>query len=229
MPSDLAQDFVQLLTLLLPGFLAAWVFYGLTSHPKPSQFERVVQALIFTFVIQILIPAVQWTLEGIGRAASIRPWDQAAEGLTSFFLAIAFGGLLAYCANKDSVHGLLRKAGFTTRTSHPSEWYYVLANHPTFVVLHLHDGRRLYGWPKEWPIESNTGQFYLMMPSWIDEDGSQIELPELEGILIGASDVRWVEFLHPREDSDESPTTQATNPEGFESSSAPNQQLEPAS
>jgi len=43
-----AKDFVTLLQYLLPGFVAAWVFYSFTSFPKPSQFERVVQALIFT-------------------------------------------------------------------------------------------------------------------------------------------------------------------------------------
>jgi hypothetical protein len=63
------------------------------------------------------------------------------------------------------------------------------------VILHLGDGRRLYGWPKEWPVEPNRGQFYIMLPSWIQADGSQIDLPQLDGILIGAKDVQWVEFL----------------------------------
>jgi len=39
---EITKDFIILVTYLLPGFLAAWVFYGLTSPPKPSQFERVV-------------------------------------------------------------------------------------------------------------------------------------------------------------------------------------------
>lgn len=56
MPEEMSKEVVLVLVYLLPGFLAAWVFYGLTSHPKPSQFERVVQAVIFTFVIQTLIP-----------------------------------------------------------------------------------------------------------------------------------------------------------------------------
>ena len=50
-----AKDFVTLLQYLLPGFVAAWVFYGFTSFPKPSQFERVVQALIFTIFIQAFV------------------------------------------------------------------------------------------------------------------------------------------------------------------------------
>lgn len=201
MSGELSKDFVLLLTYLLPGFLAAWVFYGLTSHPKPSQFERVVQALVFTFIIQALVPLCRWVLEQVGQVLPIRPWDTTADGLTSLVLAITFGCVLAYFTNKDSIHGRLRRFGFTTRTSHPSEWYCVLSEKVTFVILHLQDGRRLYGWPKEWPVVPDVGQFYIMLPSWIRDDGTSIELPQLDGILVNAKDVRWVEFVEIKENS----------------------------
>ena len=111
------------------------------------------------------------------------------------FLAMLLGTILAYFTNNDSIHKLLRKKGFTTRTSHPSEWFYVFSKKVTFTILHLKDGRRLYGWPKEWPIEPGKGQFYMMLPSWILDDGKQLDLPQLDGILIDAKDVRWVEFI----------------------------------
>lgn len=195
MPQELTKDFIILVTYLLPGFLAAWVFYGLTSHPKPSQFERVIQALIFTFIIQTLIPLCRWVLEQIGHVVAFRSWDSAAEGLTSLVLAIIFGTILAYFTNTDTVHKWLRERGFTTRTSHPSEWFCVLSEKVTFVILHLRDGRRLYGWPKEWPVEPDRGQFYIMLPSWIQSDGTQIDLPQLDGVLVSAKDIRWVEFI----------------------------------
>ena len=200
MSKELTENFVLLITYLLPGFLAAWVFYGLTSHPKPSHFERVVQALIFTFIIQILIPPSRWLLEQIGSIIAIRPWDSASEGAASLFLAIFFGALLAYLTNTDKVHKYLRGCGFTTRTSHPSEWYYVLSKKIMFVILHLHNGKRLYGWPKEWPVEPDKGQFYITLPSWIKSDGKQIELPQLDGVLVNAKDVKWVEFVRTYEE-----------------------------
>ena len=58
---------MAVLTFLLPGFVAAAVFYSLTSHPKPSNFERVVQALIFTIVVEavgrsfFLVSGTFWT------------------------------------------------------------------------------------------------------------------------------------------------------------------------
>ena len=191
-----SNNLLTLVTFLLPGFLAAWIFYGLTSHPKPSQFERAVQALIFTFIIQVLVTPLHWLLETMGDFIALREWDSASEGFASMCLAILLGIVLAYFTNNDSFHKQLRKKGFTTRTSHPSEWFYVFSKTITFIILHLKDGRRLYGWPKEWPIEPGRGQFYIMLPSWILENGKQLDLPELDGILIDAKDVRWVEFLN---------------------------------
>lgn len=49
---NLFSQATPLLLFLLPGFLSAWIFYGLTAHPKPSQFERTVEALVFTFVVK---------------------------------------------------------------------------------------------------------------------------------------------------------------------------------
>lgn len=54
----------------------------------------------------------------------------------------------------------------------------------------------MYGWPKERPIEPGKRQFYMMLPSWILDDEKQLDLPQLDGILINAEDVQWVEFIH---------------------------------
>lgn len=197
----LPQEFIAAIAYLLPGFVCAWAYYGLTSHPKPSQFERIVQALIFTFIIRAALGPVQWGMEWIGAWVAIRPWDDSSSHLASLILAIFMGCFFAYIVNMDALHRWLRKFRLTTRTSHPSEWFYVFSQTVTFVVLHLCDGRRLYGWPKEWPIECDKGQFYIMLPAWILEDGSQLDLPELDGILIQVTDVKWVEFVHDNGDT----------------------------
>ncbi|MCR8713580.1 hypothetical protein [Stenotrophomonas indicatrix] len=87
----------------------------------------------------------------------------------------------------------------------------MLGSRPAFVVLQLKDGRRLTGYPKEWPVSPAAGQFYIQMPAWIldadppDEGAdpaavpvanpAMVELPQLDGILIHAADVQWVEIL----------------------------------
>ena len=42
---EISKDLVSLLQYLLPGFLVAWVIYGLTSHEKPVQSERIIHQL----------------------------------------------------------------------------------------------------------------------------------------------------------------------------------------
>jgi chromate transport protein ChrA len=120
---ELSKETAALLHYLLPGLLAAWVFYGLTSHEKPSHLERVIQALIFTFLVQAVLPIVQWSLEFIGTWRAICPWGGASETLTSAFIAVLLGASLAYLSNKDSFHKWLRSKGITTRASHPAEWF----------------------------------------------------------------------------------------------------------
>lgn len=208
---SLFNNATTLLTFLLPGFLAAWVFYGLTSHPKPPQFERTVEALVFTFVVQALVKLTELALLLFGRWRVLGEWTETSILIWGFVFAGLLGAGLAHAANKDLFHGVLRRAGFTARTSHPSEWYCVLGSRPAFVVLQLKDGRRLTGYPKEWPVSPAAGQFYIQMPAWIvdvdpSDDGADpaadavanpgvVELPQLDGILIHAVDVQWVEVL----------------------------------
>lgn len=202
MESHISGDIINLVVFLLPGFVCAWVFYGLTSHLKPSQFERTIQALIYTFVIRSIVICIEFIFIKIGSIfLIIGQWSKSTEMLISLVVSLCLGVIFAYLVNADMLYRYLRKFKLTTRTSHPSEWFYVFSEKITFVILHMRDGRRLYGWPKEWPLEPNKGQFYILLPAWILENGEQVDLPELDGVLIRAEDVKWVEFLKPSEES----------------------------
>jgi hypothetical protein len=198
---ELSKETAALFHYLLPGLLAAWVFYGLTSHAKPSQFERVIQALIFTFLVQAILPIAQWLLESIGAQFALRPWDGVSETLASAFVALLLGAYLAYLTNKDSLHKWIRATGFTTRASHPSEWHGVLSARRNYVVLHLADERRLSGYPKVWPSEPEKGHFFIVQPAWLSETGEQNLLSGIEGLLVNTKDVKWIEFIdQPKEE-----------------------------
>ena len=135
---------VGVLTYLLPGLVAAATFYALTSHPKPNTFERIVQALIFTVLAQILadqVPRPAVLSAGHPSAQGSDNWKTVASVLIAIVLAV----LATYVSNNDILHRALRKLGITKETSHPSEWYSAFARKkPRYVVLHLNDRRRLY-------------------------------------------------------------------------------------
>jgi hypothetical protein len=192
---ELSKDVVSLLQYLLPGFLVAWVFYGLTSHQKPSQFERVVQALIFSIGVQIVIFFERWLLEFIGTWKSIGYWTTNSDLIASFVTALLVGIAIAYIAEKDILHGTLRRFNLSSRSSHISEWYMAFTRQPRFIVIHFADERRLYGWPKIWPSDSEKGHFLIEQPEWLDVEGSGDNLPEY--LLVNVGEVKWIEFIKP--------------------------------
>jgi hypothetical protein len=210
-----AKDFVTLLQYLLPGFVAAWVFYSFTSFPKPSQFERVVQALIFTIFVQALVYVTQNTFFFVGKKWPLFSWDVNSSLVWSIISAILLGVTFSYFANNDKVHKQLRDLGITRETSYPSEWFGVFLNNVTYVVLHLDGERRLYGWPQEWPSEPEKGHFVLVQASWLTEN-EQIPITGVESIMVDVKEVRMVEFMEKsweatyEQKSAKSPTTTAT-------------------
>lgn len=191
---SLSTDIIGLLLYLLPGFLSAWVFYSFTSYLIPSQFERVVQALIFTLITQAIVNYVEIIALFIGQLWAISSWTRETEIGISTIVAVAVGLLFVYGANTDKFHEWLRACGLTKETSYPSEWYGTFSDNITYIVLHLNDERRLYGWPIEWPSQSDKGHFTIGDASWLVGE-KETQLETVKFVLIKAADVRWVEFM----------------------------------
>ena len=189
-----SSEVVNVLAFLLPGFVAAVIYYSLTSHPKPSAFERVIQALIFTAIIQAvvaLLPDSIPTAElDIGADA---PWDP----VWPVAVAAAVALLVVVVVNYDLAHGLLRRLRLTRETSYVSEWdSSFVQNDGCYVVLHLSGQRRLYGWPYEWPSDPERGYFRITQAEWLtDEGGTPLE--QVSGILVSVGEVEMVEFVQP--------------------------------
>lgn len=190
-----SHEVVSILTFLLPGFVAAWVFFALTAYPKPSEFERVVQALIFTVLSQGVVSAVRLLIGWArGDASTQLKLGDDRQLVAALGVAIVLGLLFSRWSNNDAMHLLLRRWGFTKQTSFPSEWFGAFNQHPAYVVLHLTGERRLYGWPEEWPSDPTRGHFKLVEAEWLD-DGKRIPLAGVSGILVPVSEVSFVEFM----------------------------------
>jgi len=193
---DLSKDILALLTQLMPGFLTAWVVYGLTTYTKPSQFERLVQALIYSFIVGTLVAAAEPLLLLASKVVRLGTWDHSAEVIASAIFAIALGLLLSFFMTNDAFFRQARRLGITSRTAFPSEWYGAFAvRPPRYVVLHLEGGRRITGYPMEWPTEPISGHFKLTDAAWLDDQNKEIPLDMNDSILIAAKQVEMVEFL----------------------------------
>lgn len=200
----LSSEIVGIIFHLLPGFIAAWVFYGLTGYQRDSPFERVVNALILTVIIQVLVFAARQLLFVIGVEFAWGTWTEEVALTWSVGLAFMVGVGLAFGANNDLPHRWLRRKRpglrLTTNTAGPSEWYGAFAGNRRYVVLHLSDGRRLFGWPTEWPDRPDRGHFVIERAAWLIWDGRTVPLHKVKSILIPADSVRMVEFMRDRDE-----------------------------
>jgi hypothetical protein len=195
------QELYQILVALLPGFVAAWVFHGLTAHRKASPFERVIHALIFTAFIFPTVSLIDFEAHRIGNRMD-QPWGEWTQSTTvpavSLAVGIGYGLLFSFLANMNFVHWLLGWVWLTKRTSFPSEWYSVLIKR-RFIYLQLKNGRRIYGWPQEFPDYPDSGYFALEKAAWIVESPTNpntfesVPLTATYLILIPAAEVCFVE------------------------------------
>ncbi len=191
----LTNDIIKLLQYLLPGFVTAWVFYSFTSYPKPSQFERVVQALIFTIFIQAFAYLIENIYAYFTVTLHLTIWNEKINITCILIISIILGLLFSFFANNDKFHKVLRKLKITRETSYSSEWFSAFSERITYVVLHLKDERRIYGWPLEWPTEPNKGHFLLNQASWLLENNDEVRLETVDVVLVDASNVELVEFM----------------------------------
>ncbi|MXY72700.1 MAG: hypothetical protein F4Y97_06625 [Dehalococcoidia bacterium] len=187
-----SSEVINVLAFLLPGFVAAAIYYSLTSHPKPSAFERLIQALIFTAVIQASVSLLPDSLPSpeidIGADA---PWDPAWPVAIAVILAL----IVVVVVNYDLAHSLLRWLRITRENAYSSEWDSSLArNDGSYVVVHLAGERRLYGWPDEWPNDPKRGHFRITQAEWLTDEGPR-PLENVSGVLIPVGEVEMVEFV----------------------------------
>lgn len=203
---EISREIIALLNFLLPGFLAAWVIYGLTNHEKPSQFERIIQALIFTFGIQASVWLIESAALWIGEFYVLGSWGQLSNSIAAYLVSLVFGFAVAKSSHNDIIYSKLRKLNLTGKSSHPTEWGYVFSKYPQFVVLHLDGERRLFGWPEVWPSKPNDGHFFIVYPSWLTDEG-EVKMESVEGVLVSSKDVKWVEFLQNKGKVDEQEQT----------------------
>jgi len=191
----IAKDLPALVFMLLPGFMAAGVFYTLTSHPKASEFERLIQALIFTAILKALTIVLRGAFLGLGAVCPVAAWTSDVELVWSIILSVPLGLSFAWLANTDKFHAYARGKGLSSRTSYPSEWYGAFTRQKRWVILHLADGRRIYGWAEEWPDQPDKGHFVLDQAEWLLDNNERAPMFRVQRFMLPAAEVKMVEFL----------------------------------
>jgi hypothetical protein len=191
-----SSDLAALLFKLMPGLLAATVFHALTPYPKRDLFDRLVNALIFTMVAQLVVVCLGWILVVVGSLVGpIGPWNETAEFVWGALAGLVIGVAWSHVVNNGYAHRLLQRWGTTKKISSATEWHWAFNERTSWIVLVLKDRRRLMGWPRLFPDQPGVGHFLLEEPAWYLADGREARLYGVNRMLIDAAEVAAVEFM----------------------------------
>ena len=105
-----SSEIIKVIYVLLPGFVTAWIFYALTAYSRLSPFERTVQALIYTAIVQAVVLVFREFMFLFGTKCCFGEWTDNVAFVTSIIFAVLFGLLFSALANNNWLHALLQIA-----------------------------------------------------------------------------------------------------------------------
>jgi hypothetical protein len=194
---------ITALLILLPGFLAAELVRILSSRPKRSEFDKIVQAFIYSFLVYVIFSGVSSSFPITVHV------EKSAEGATHYFPEFHFGALVAITViaimlaivvatmmNNDFPLSLLRKIGMTQRTFRPSVWADVFRLPSQYVQVELADGRQVIGWLVYFSDTPKEAALYLEDAAWLKSDSTQIPIEGPGILLTKETGIKAIMFLN---------------------------------
>jgi hypothetical protein len=204
----LAFESAEVLLILLPGFVTSSILVALTVRPSQTEFDKVIEALFFSFLIYVLCALAPWT-SGLpivlARSAestsdlsvSIDLIALRSFVLTAFILAVIIGLAVSYLNTNDILTKFLRHRSITRRWSRISVWSDVFHDVRSYVFVEFADGRRVRGWPTYFSDTPEEASIFLERAAWLDNDGTAQEI-DGPGILITKNmPIQNVSFVSP--------------------------------
>ena len=182
---SLTVEALNILLFLLPGFLSGQIFYSFFQLKEVSVSKRTLDALLFSFVIYLLVSlTVEWEpLAHVALSESGLSYVFTNNGELIWFVLVwvffipIFIGMVYF---SDLLHSLLRRAKITTKTSQPNTWSDAFSSQDRYVIITLKDKRRVRGYPMMFSTDSEEGYLYLFNPAWVNDCTSSEHLGPLE-------------------------------------------------
>lgn len=206
----LTVEALNILLLLLPGFLSGQIFYAFFKPGEVSASRRVLDALLFSFVIYLLVSLyVVWEplaqVESQQGALSYRFSTNSTVIWLSLAAVLLVPIVVGFFYFNDHIHGILRKLKITTKTSRSNTWNDAFLTQNRYIIVSLKDGRRVRGYPIMFSTDPEEGLIYLYNPAWVNDDKESDEAPDYfesncHGFLLDRENIDLIEFtLEPGE------------------------------
>jgi len=199
---------LQIFLILLPGFFAAYVVQALATRRTQSDMERVIEALVFSFIIYVCyMPLNGGNLpfriiqDPVGKAGDTVVWEPAqlvwlaAVTVVFSLLAVAY---IRFDGNR--LFHLIRLSERTTRNSIWNDVFETEAIDGQPLQVDLADGRSVLGSLLYYSDVAEDASIYLAEASWVDAEGNTVEIPGAGILLTKNSCIRTISILDPERD-----------------------------
>lgn len=179
---------LEILVVLLPGFLCARIVQSLFVRPQQTEPDKVVEALLFSFLVYVAFVS---TFPG----TSLRD-------IGSFHLLVltgystGLGIVVAAALTNDWFNRFFRALRVTQRTSNASIWNDTFRHFGGYVLVELADTRLVFGWVRWFSDREEQASLFLEEAAWVNrEDGSRIQIVGTGILLTRDSGIRNVMFV----------------------------------
>ncbi len=198
---------MQIFLILLPGFAAAYLVQLLAVRSKQTDLDKVIEALLFSFVIYVTsytfhwggrpFPTMSLPRDDVG---DFRPGNVFALAGVTVFWALA----MILFVNRDGTQ-LLRKWNITERTSRSSIWNDVFQGIQqkkdpdlgSIVQVELADGRSLQGIVAFYSDTADECSVFLRDARWIGDENTIVPINGPGILLTKNANIVSISFLDP--------------------------------
>lgn len=203
MPATLLA--LQIFLILLPGFSAAYVVQALSTRRSQSDLERVIEALVFSFVIYVCYVPVNGgrlpfhLVGGNGtNGGQTVIWEPAQLGwLVLVTTGFSFAAVAYIRFDGNRVFQWLKLSERTTRNSIWNDVFESEAIDGQPLQVELGDGRNILGKLHYYSDAAEDASIYLTEALWVDKDANTIPIPGPGILLTKSSGIRCVSLLDP--------------------------------
>lgn len=197
-------DVISVLLVLLPGFLAAGIVQSLCVRPSETEFDKVVEALLYSFLCYVAFVAIvhRMPIRVVAEHVSptvdhYTPEVRTLDMLLLLGIGLALGLLVSLSITNDLHTKFLRKLHLSQRTTRTSVWSDAFHSHHGPVEVQFTDRRLLMGVPVFYSDTPREGSLFLTNAAWVARDGTVTRIPG-PGILITKNmPIQTIMFLNP--------------------------------
>lgn len=188
---------VQLIVLLLPGFLTTLIRDALVVARDREAIDKVSESLIYSLIVNIIANVV------LGSNVSPVSYDNTSgfivntiQMIVVLAISLAIGFAISLLINYDIVYWLLRSIRLTKKTSRISVWHDVFSNcSKKWLRVTLTDGTVIIGWPDCFSDDMEVREIFLADATVYEKDTTPRDVNG-PGILLDGSQIKIIEFLN---------------------------------